>query len=498
VHLHRRIGEWEEGAYGARISEIAAELAMHFERGQDYERAVRYLTQAGQNALQRSAPQEAIAHLTKGLELLITLPDTPEHAQRELALQAILGTTLAVTKGYASLEVQHAHERAFLLCQQMGDSPQLFPVLAGLWGFRFLRAELYTAKELAAQLFRLAHSISDSALLLWAHTLQGLTLSTLGELPAALKHLEEGIVLYDLQLHRPDRTRVGAQDPKMTCLSYAAWTLWRMGYPDQARKKVEEALTLTQELSHPFSLAFALDFAGAGVNMFLRDVPVVHAHTEMLMKLSQEQGFPYWLAWGAVRQGWVLAEQGQVEAGITKMRQGMDIVQSTGAELSISYILAQLAEAYGKVGQEAEGLPLLAEALARVEKTGERWYEAELYRLKGELILQESKTNPGRVSGKPKASQKSKGKSQKSKITSPQGVTQEVEGYFQKAIEIARRQQAKSLELRAVTSLARLRQQQGKCHAARNTLSEIYYWFTEGFDTVDLKAAKVLLEELSG
>jgi predicted ATPase/DNA-binding winged helix-turn-helix (wHTH) protein len=393
IYLHRRIGEWEERVYGPRVSEVAAELAMHFERGQDYERAVRHLAQAGQNALRRSAPQEAISLLTKGLELLMTLPETPARAHHELALQATLGATLAVTKGYAAPEVQHAQERAFLLCQQMGDVPQLFPVLAGLWGFRFLRAELHMAKELATQLFRLVQPVPDPALLVWAHTLQGLTLSTLGELSTALRQLEQGITLYDPKLHRPDRTQVGAQDPKVTCLSYAAWTLWRLGYPDQARQRMEEALSFAQELSHPFSLAFTLDFAEAGVGMFLRTVPVVHTHAEMLMKLCHEQGFPYWLGWGMVRQGWVLVEQGQAEAGIAKMRQGMATVQITGAELSMSYILAQLAEAYGKVGQEKEGLSLLAEALARVEKTGERWYEAELWRLKGELLLQQGHTS---------------------------------------------------------------------------------------------------------
>jgi len=515
IHLHRRIGEWAERAYGTSIEEHAAELAMHFERGHDYGRAVRYLMQAGQNALRRSAHPEAIRLLTKGLELLMTLPETPERVQHELALQATLGTTLTVTKGYASPEVQHAHERAFVLCQQMGDLPQLFPVLAGLWGFRFLRAELHAAKELATQLFRLAQSIADSALLVWAHTVQGLTLSTLGELPAALRHLEEGIALYDPQLHRPDRTQVGAQDPKMTCLSYAAWTLWRLGYPDQARKRVDEALTLVQELSHPFSLAFALDFAGAGVGMFLRDVSVVHAHAEMLTKLCQEQGFPYWFAWGTVRQGWVLVEQGQTEAGIPKMREGMSIVQSTGAELSLSYILAQLAEAYGKVGQGVTGLPLLAEALARVEKTGEQWYEAELHRLKGQLVLQ----SEVRGLESEEENQKAKGKAQKAKVKSnpqplalrTQGVEREAEECFLRAIDIARRQQAKSLELRAVMSLVRLRKQQVAHRGSRNTqhdsrmkldeahqmLAEVYNWFTEGFDTPDLQEAKALLGELS-
>jgi predicted ATPase len=201
------------------------------------------------------------------------------------------------------------------------------------------------------------------------------------------------------------------------------------------------------------------------------------------MRLSQEQGFPYWLAWGTVRQGWVLAEQGQCEAGIAKMRQGMDAVQLTGAALSMSYILAQLADAYGKVGQGKEGLPLLAEALAQVTQTGERWYEAELHRLKGQLALQ------------------SQVQSLKSKVSSPQhpipNTQAEAEACFHKALEVAQQQSARSLELRAAMSLARLWQQQGKKREAHQLLSGIYGWFTEGFDTVDLKEAKALLKALS-
>lgn len=469
VGLHCRIGARLEDAYGGRAAEIAGELAMHFEHGRDFARAVRYLTQAGENALRRSAHPEAIGLVTKGLQLLMTLPETPERVRHELALQATLGTTLAVTKGYASPEVERAQRRAFHLCQQAGETPQLFPVLAGLWGFRFIRAELHAANELAMQLFRIAQSVPDGALLLWAHTLQGLTLSTLGELPAALTHLEKGIALYEPHLHRPERTRVGAQDPKVTCLSYAAWTLWRLGYPDQARKRVDEVLALAEELSHPFSLAFALDFGGAGVGMLLRDAPAVQTHAEMLVKLSREQGFPYWFAWGAVREGWVLAERGEPAAGIAKMREGMDTIRRTGAELSMSYVLAQLADAYGKMGQEEEGLPLLAEALTQVEKTGERWYEAELHRAKGELLLQ--------AGGKDHSA--------------------EAEACFRRAIEVARRQHAKSLELRASRSLARLWQHEAKKQEARKMLGEIYGWFTEGLETADLQDARALLAELA-
>ena len=391
IHLHRRIGEWAERAYGALGGEHAAELAMHFEQGQNYERAVRYLTQAGQNALLRFAHPEAIRLLTKGLELLMTLPETPARLQQELDLQCVLGATLVITKGYGAPEVQRAYERAFILSQQVKETRQLLRSLVGLCAFHFLRAELQPVKELTAQLFRLAQSTSDSTPLLWAHTMQGLNLAMLGELSDALKHLEAGIAMYDPQRHRPDRSQIIAQDPKVTSLAYAALTLWRLGYPDQARKRADETLALARELSHPFNLVIALDLAGAGVNLLLRDVMAVATYTEMLMKLAHEQSFPYWLARGVVRHGWVLAEQGQAETGIIMMRQGINAIQLTGAELSLSYILAHIAEAYGKVGQAEEGLSLLTEALARLEQTSERWWEAELWRLKGELLLQKWK-----------------------------------------------------------------------------------------------------------
>jgi DNA-binding winged helix-turn-helix (wHTH) protein/predicted ATPase len=484
VRLHRRIGEWEETAYGPRVGDAAAELAMHFERGHDAERALRHLAHAGENALRRSAHPEAINLLGKALDLLMTLPETPERAAQELGLQTMLGAALGVTRGYAAPEVEHAHLRAFQLCQQMGETPQCFPVLAGLWGFRFLRAEVHTAGQLAAQLFRVAQSARDSALLLWAHTLQGLTLSMRGELSAGLRHLEEGIALYDPHLHGPERTQVGAQDPKVTCLSYAAWTLWRLGYPDQARKRIDETLAWAQELSHPFSSAFGLGFAAAGVGMFLRDAPGVQAHAETLMKMCHEQGFPYWLGWGRVWQGGALAAQGRPEAGIAAMREGMATLQHTGAKLGRSYILAQVAEAHGTLGQANEGLALLAQALALVESTGERWYEAELHRLQGELLLQTERQPRSRRGGK-----------KTGRIAGE--LEDSVEACFRTAIEIARRQQARSLELRAATSLSRLWQRQGKRRQAHEMLSAIYGWFTEGLDTPDLCDAHALLAELA-
>jgi predicted ATPase len=480
---HRQIAQVLAARFPETVEAQPELVAQHYTEAGLIEQALPYWQQAGERAKQHSAYVEAISHLTRGLELLKTLPDTPEHIQQELALQSTLGTTLTVTKGYAAPEVERAYARALVLCRQAGETPQLFPVLTGLCVFHLLRAELHTVRELAEQLLRLAQSIQDPALLLWPHNGLGLVLFYLGELPSARAHLEQSIALYDPQQHRPDRSQVSMQDPQVTNLSFASLTLWNLGYPDQARQRSAEALTLARELSHPFSVAFALNLATV-LDRFLRDVQAVQERNEALLMLSREQGFPHWLAEGAIRQGWVLAERGQVEEGIAQMQQGMATFRAMGAEVGWTGHLTRLAEAYAKVGQTEEGLGLLAEAIATVDKTGERWWEAELYRLKGELTLQKFQVSGSKFQVPP----------------SPQSLTPnpqlEAEACFHKAIEIARRQQAKSWELRASTSLARLWQQQGKKTEAHEMLAKIYGWFTEGFDTKDLQEAKALLEEL--
>jgi predicted ATPase len=260
--------------------------------------------------------------------------------------------------------------------------------------------------------------------------------------------------------------------------------LWLCGYPDRALKSVHDALALARELAHPYSLAWGLYIAAAN-HQFRREERAVHEWADAAISLATEQGFPLWVAMGAMLRGWALAEQGQGEEGIAQLRQGLAAYRATGAEEIRAYFLALLAEACGKAGQAEEGLSVLAEALAFVHDTRERFHEAELYRLKGELTLQQQVHAP----------------SSEFNVASLQHRTPntqaEAEACFLKAIEIARRQQAKSLELRAVMSLARLWQQQGKKDDARQMLAEIYGWFTEGFDTKDLQEAKELLEELS-
>jgi predicted ATPase/type II secretory pathway predicted ATPase ExeA len=488
VQWHRRIAERKEAAYGERAREIAAELAVHFVEGRDYHKAVQYLQQAGKNAVRRSAHQEAVAHFTRGLDLLATFPDTPERRQHELALQVALGVPLVRTKGYAASEVAHAYGRARELCQQIGEQPELFTALVGLCSFYLVQAELQTARMLAEQCLRLAQHVQDSALLVEAHFILGLTLLYSGELTSAQAILEQGSAFYDPQAHGSLTLRYG-QDPGVACRAYASLTRWLLGYPDQALGKNHDALSLARELSHPFSLGATLHTA-AWLHQYRQEGPAVQAYAEEEIVVSNEGGFALWLAAGTILRGWALSEQGAREEGLAKMREGMAALNATGTAIAQPYQLALLAQAHGKSGQAHEGLALLDQALAAVDKTGERYYEAELYRLRGELTL--AGAGP---------------------------VEQEAEECFLEAIDVARQQQAKSLELRAVMSLVRLRQQQASALGSLNTdcashtaqpiardhlaearelLEEVYDWFTEGFDSKDLQDAAALLRELGG
>jgi predicted ATPase len=287
-----------------------------------------------------------------------------------------------------------------------------------------------------------------------------------GELSLAYEHLERGIALYEPHQHRTLAFRYGA-DPGVVCRFYAAVVLWSLGYPQQARLRMKEALTLAQALSHPHSLAFVLVFA-AILHRLCGEVQASYARADAATLLAVEQDIAQWFAGGTILRGWAVAVQGQAAEGIAQIHQGLEAWRTVWAEVLRPFWLALLAEAYAAGDDPADGLHRLAEALVLVEATGERWYEAEIYRLRGVLLLQHAVAEPG-----------------------------EAEACFQQALTIARRQQAKSLELRAATSLSRLWQHQGKRAEAYQLLAETYGWFTEGFDTADLQEARALLEELT-
>jgi predicted ATPase len=466
--VHQQVAQLLEARF-PEVVEIQPELvAQHYTAAGCAEQAVPYWQRAGQQASDRSAYLEATSHLTTGIELLKTLSETLEHTQQALSLHIALGAVLQMTKGSAAPEVEYAYTQAYALCQQVGETPQLVPVLFGLWRFYHSRVQLHTAREFGDTLLRLAQHADDPALTVVAHNALGNTWLCLGALPVARQHLEEGIARY-----RPDQRcapafRIG-HDPGVACRAFAAWALWLQGYPDQALACLHEALALAHELLHPYSLAFARCWA-AFVSQFRRDVPAVHEHAEAAVALSTEQGFANRAAMGTSLRGWALTMQGQGEEGMAQVRQGIAALRATatGAAVLVPYFCTVLAEVHAHLGHTADGLQALAEAHTLVEQHEERWWEAEVHRLRGVLLL--------RQPGVPQA---------------------EAEAWLQQALDVARRQEAKSLELRAAMSLSRLWQQQGKRQEAHDLLAEVYAWFTEGFDTADLQDAKALLEALA-
>jgi TOMM system kinase/cyclase fusion protein len=474
-HYHQRIAQVLESRFPETVETQPELLAQHYTEAGLSEQAVGYWLRAGQRAIERSAYVEAIGHLTKGLDVLTTLPDNPERIQQELVLQTMLGPALMNIKGQAAPEVERTYARARELCRQIGDAPQLFPVMWGLWYFYLVRAELQTARELLPQLLGLAQSAQDSALLLAAHRSLGQNLTFLGELLPARTHLEQAMALYDPQQHRALALLYG-QDLMVVCQSWAALALWLLGYPDQALQKGRKAIALAEELAHPYSLIYALNWVTM-VHLSRRERQAAQERAEGVLAIGREYGITMFAASGTLWQGWGLAAQANLsgrsgEEGIAWMRQGLAAWRATGAGVFQPYYLALLAEAYGAGGQVEQGLRVLAEALTMVEKTEERYWEAELHRLKGELLLRRGdREKERRAAG-------------------------EAEECFQKALDVALRQQSKSLELRAAMSLSRLWQQQGKRDDARELLAQVYGWFTEGFDTADLQEAKALLDEL--
>jgi class 3 adenylate cyclase/predicted ATPase len=472
---HQRIAQTLVEQFPDLIETQPEVLAQHCTAAGLIDRALRYRQQAGQRAHARAAHAESVIHLTQGLALLATLPDGPELAQQELPLQLALGPPLMVTKGFAAPEVGVVYARARELCQQVEETPQLFRVLRGLFGYYEVQAEVRTAREIAAQLFHLAQRLPDPTLFVEPHRALGEVLYYLGEFSLARQHLEQGLALYTAEQHHRHAILYG-QDPGVGCLTYLAVTLWLLGYPDQALARSQQALTLAQQRAHPFSLIMALSIA-AGVYCYRREPQAVQERAEATLALAREYGFTHIGAVGMILQGWALAEQALAEAGMAQIHQGLAAHQETGAKLTRPFFLTLLAEVYRRVGQPAEGLRAVAEALAAVQHTGVCHHEVEMYRLQGELCLQASVQ--GRASGESDVPWVA------------------VETCFRQALDVARHQQAKSLELWDATSLSRLWQRQGKATEARALLAPIYSWFTEGFDTADLQEAKSLLDELA-
>jgi tetratricopeptide (TPR) repeat protein len=464
--LHRRIGARLEAAYGARAREIAAQLAVHFEQGGETGQAVHYLRQAGENAARRHAYHEAIAAFRHGLALLAMLPDSRKRTQRELVLQLMEGEFLMATRGMAAPEAGEAFTRAYTLGQQVGETPQLFQGLRGLCRFHRAQARLRTAEALGQQLLDLAQRQRDPVWMREGHLALGGVAFYLGDLVAARAHLEQSQGL-PAPIEPAILSFPRGYESEVIHGSRFALVLWLLGYADQAQQWSQKALALAEQQGDPSSLAYAVVYATL-LAQFHRDVAAIQAHIEALRHALAVEDFAYRVEQGHILQGWALAMQGEAGAGLGLIHHGLVATEGTGLKLFRPYLLALLAEAHGQAAQHEAGLQVLAEALTLVAETEECWWEAELYRLQGVLLLQ---------------------------LPSPDVL--QAEACCQQALAVARAQQAKSLELRAALSLSRLWSQQGQHDAARRLLAEVYGWFPEGFDTTDLQQARALLDDLT-
>jgi predicted ATPase/DNA-binding winged helix-turn-helix (wHTH) protein len=470
VALHRSTGERLERGYGARAGDIAGELAMHFEQGRDAERAVRYRRHAGEHALGQHAYREAADHAKRALTALADWPVSSHRTRQELALQVLLGAALTPTYGYAVPDVARAYARARELCVAAGDTALQFPVLIGLGRFYLVRGELDTARAIASELLTTAEAMADIAPRLAGHNAVGVVSFYSGDFAAALAHLEEGIALYDPNAHGPMRSPVFqlGQDPGVSCTTHAAMALWMLGYPERAATRSREAIALAHTLDHPFSVSYACHFA-AGLHQWRRDRRAMQHVEDEARPLDAEHGFGLFETAGAIQRGWLSARDGHERDAVAQMREGIAHHRAIGAEVLVPAFLGLVAEVHVRLGQRDEGLAAVSEAFAAAQQTGQHYWEAELHRLRGALSLQAG------VGGAP---------------------AHQAESCFRQALDLARRQQAKSLELRAATSLSRLWADQRRTDEARALLSDVYAWFTEGFDTPDLADARVLLEAL--
>jgi class 3 adenylate cyclase/predicted ATPase len=464
--LHAAIATALEREFPETVATQPELLAHHCTEAGLTEPAVQYWRRAGERALERSANPEAIAHLTRGIRLLDGLPQSRQRDEQELVSQSALIAPLWTSRGFGSPEAERASRRALELCERAApDTHAHFRALDGLANAYLMPGDLRRARPLAEQLLDLAERRQDPELLGYAHFEMGGELLWSAELAAALAHLEQGIALYDPEWGRPASFR-GAVNCASICHSFLTRVRWHLGYPEQALCHSGQAIAIAEDISHPFSRVVALNWTAA-LHQLRGETRRTQEMAETGLALATEQVFPLLVARAMVFRGSALVEQGQCEDGIAQLRDGLVAYRATGAELESSHWLGLLAEACRATDRIDEGLRVIGEALDHVAQTGIVYYEPELRRLEGELRLRQDLAN-----------------------------AQQAEACFQRAVEIARGQQAKSWELRAATSLARLKRHQGRRGEARDLLAPVYSWFTEGFDTADLKEAKALLDEL--
>ena len=439
-------------------------MAQHCAMAGLVEKAIEYWDKAGRLAVQRSTMAEAAAHFGKALKLLTGLPRSPQRQSSELSLQLALAGALTAAKGWASPEAGGAYARARELCRDAPEGAQVATAWAGAHSFLHNRAEIRAAHELADELLVLSERRNYGDIKLITHRCLGVSLLFRAEINRALHHFRQALTFYNEARHRPPK--LTPHDPRVTCESFVAWTLLLLGQADEALAQSRRTLAWARELSQPYTLAFALH-VNCVFHQLRGDEAILEERAEELVTLAAEHGFPHFVGSGTCFRGWaMLAMAGSIEEAISRMQWGLATKRATGAEIKVPYYLGLLAEAHRRANRSAEAISLLNEALEVVERTDERWYEAELYRLMAEALITKSDRN-------------------------------DAEGWLRRALRTAQKQDAKLWELRAATSVARLWRDRGKRTDARYLLAPIYGCFTEGFDTRDLKEAAALLAELA-
>ena len=472
--LSKAVAETLTTYYGERSSEVASELAHLFEAARDFGRAAGYFLVAARRAVQVFAYREAAELARRGLSLLEKLPAGPERSRQEIGLHIVLAFSVAVTKGYGAPETGTSFIRAREICQEIGETHLIFSALWGEIAYHGIRAELTTARELAEEFLRITHDTRDPMVLIAAHFVLGFVLRYLGEFVPSQEHLELAMSLHDPDQNLAYRALYSV-DPGIWSRGVTIGNLWALGYPEQSRRRMEEAISLAQKASEPRAMAFILVFAAFHYRSS-GEAEKARELAEKCIALCDEHGMSHESESVGVAYGWAMARQGYVEEGIARIRMSIASHNARGSMISTSQYLAVLADAYARAGRIEEGLDSVTKGLDFVNANGERHYEAELYRLKGELLLAQA------------------GQQENPRADSLEVAAEEC---FHQAIEIARRQRVKSWELRATLSLAHMWQKQGKRMEAKEILKEIYGWFTEGFETHDLKQAAALLTELS-
>jgi DNA-binding winged helix-turn-helix (wHTH) protein/predicted ATPase len=452
AQIHHRIAERGVAVYGDQVSLIAAELAMHFEQSRDWPLALQYLTQSAENASHRSAHHEAADLAVRGLTVLKSLPDAPERAQQEIALRMSLGVSLMAMKGFAATEVEEVYARARELCWLQGPSPQLFHMLWSLGLYYIFSGEMDSALEIANQLLQLAEGIQDSPLIMEAHRAMGVTLLDLGRCAEALEHLEQATSLYATHRNHPYTVWIG-HDCKVVCECFAARALWALGHTDEAVAKIAGALALARELNHPQTSVLVGHFA-AQIHQLTGEISLAYEHAKEVVDLADEYGLELWLAFGNIDLGWAEVAQAQVETGIERMRRGLAAYETTGARLWRPYFLGLLATALATAQQFEEALKVVADAIAIAERTREMYSIAELYRIRGHVLIMRAAKSQVTMSDRIHKSTTKERATPRDHTLSPD--LAEASQLLNQALALARQQQARSWELRTMATLNRL------------------------------------------